>query len=103
MKKLSKNKKDTNKKEELQKLHLFFREIWIERKHNCESCTKYLGEEPASYMFDHLLEKSKYPDLKYDKNNIFICCLDCHTLKTNGHPTTKHLEAINNIKQKYGR
>ena len=45
----------------------FFRTIWNKRKkHECENCGKWLGKEPLSYMFDHLLEKSKHTYLKFE-------------------------------------
>lgn len=56
-----------------------------------------------SYYFDHLIEKSSRPDLAYEKDNIFICCLACHTLKTDGHPTEVHKEAIEKAIEKFGR
>ncbi len=75
-----------------------FLEIWMERPHKCESCDEYLGEL-SSYMMDHLLEKSKYPELALNKNNIFLCCLRCHDQKTRGFPTDKHKLAIEQIKK----
>lgn len=78
-----------------------FINIWNKRVHKCESCGVPLGNEAKKYMFDHLLEKSVYPELAEEEINIFLCCLDCHTKKTAGHPTEIHLKAINQIKQIY--
>ena len=68
----------------------------------CQSCGIILQSEPRSYYFDHLIEKSKRPDLAMEKDNIFICCLTCHALKTDGHPTEAHREAIEKAKEKFG-
>lgn len=88
------------KKKMTQVMFSFFMDIWKERKHNCESCGKWLGKEPLSTFFDHLLEKSKYPLLRFEEKNIFLCCFECHSKKTNGFPTDKHKEAINEAKLK---
>ncbi len=90
-------------KKEQDMLNRFFTAIWESlRSENrkCQSCGKWLGEEMRSYFFDHLLEKSRYPKYKFDKENIFICCLECHSKKTNGFPTEKHQQAITHFKNK---
>lgn len=68
----------------------------------CQSCGAILNREPRTYYFDHLIEKSKRPDLAMEKDNIFICCLTCHALKTDGHPTEVHRAAIEKAKEKFG-
>lgn len=73
----------------------FFMSIWSERPHYCEHCSKWLGHEPRTYMFDHLLEKSKYPELRLEKDNILLVCLACHDLKTRGIISEKYQEKIN--------
>lgn len=99
-KKKSKEEIEENRKE-IEKQNEFFLEIWKERKHNCIGCYKWLGFEPKTYMFDHLLEKSKYPEFKYDRNNIVFVCLDCHACKTQGFPKENHKKEIELIKTKY--
>ena len=79
-----------------------FFKFWNSRVHICESCGVGLGDELRSYHIDHLLEKSKYPELKLEPLNFYLVCLDCHYKRTNGHPTPKHQEAINKIKELYG-
>lgn len=91
-------KKGISKKENIDKQWDFFISIWNGHSHNCENCDKNLGSEPRSYMFDHLLEKSQYPEMAYEKSNIFLCCLECHANKTGGFPGEKHKQAIENIK-----
>lgn len=59
-------------------------EIWSEREHICYSCNCYLGEEPLTLFFDHILEKGteRYAHLRYVKDNICLLCWDCHTNKS---------------------
>jgi 5-methylcytosine-specific restriction endonuclease McrA len=77
---------------------MFF-DIWNKRKHYCESCGRWLGNEPLSIFFDHLLEKSIYKELALIEENIFLCCYNCHSKRHLGYPTPKHLTAINKAKQ----
>lgn len=79
----------------------FFVEVWNERKHNCENCGKWLGIEPLSYMFDHVLEKSKYPALKFEKENIMLMCLECHDKKTKGILTDLIRERITFLRKRF--
>jgi len=81
----------------------FFEDVWKERKHECENCGKWLGNEPLSYMFDHLLEKSKYPELKHEKDNIMLVCLECHDNKTRGFLTETVIAKIQAVKEKYDK
>jgi hypothetical protein len=61
----------------------FYLTIWMERPHKCYNCDKDLGLKPYTYYFDHILEKGadKYKHLRYEKNNICLLCIDCHTNK----------------------
>lgn len=68
----------------------------------CQSCGKKLAEEPRTYYFDHLIEKNRRPDLASEWDNIFLCCLECHSLKTEGFPTDPHRKAIEKAKEKFG-
>lgn len=95
--KIKKEEKAANTKE----LHNWFKQLWQKVSHNCQSCGKYLGNEPLNTYFDHLLEKSKYPEHTFNEENIYICCLDCHNQKTNGFPTDNHKKAIEEVKNKF--
>ena len=79
----------------------FYEEIWKERKHVCVSCGIELQGEPSTANFDHILEKSKYQHLRYEKENICILCINCHSLKTNGFATDKYKQIIQQTKKKY--
>jgi len=56
----------------------FYSSIWETRPHNCENCGAFLGNEPRTYNFHHLLPKAKYPEHRYDEWNIALLCADCH-------------------------
>lgn len=85
------------KKQLIQEDFTFYLSIWEEREHMCQSCGVWLNDEPRTYNFDHLLEKglTRYQHLRYNKDNIFICCMPCHILKTNGYPTKVLIIQIN--------
>ena len=66
-------------KTKIETMRNLFLEIWKERKHYSEVSGDYLGKEPLSTFFHHILPKSKYPELEYDKSNIILLTLDEHT------------------------
>lgn len=91
--------------ERKEKMYWFFIEFWLsipKDERRCQSCNKQLLDPPRDYYFDHLLEKSKYPNLAFEKDNIFLCCLACHSLKTDGSPTILHKTAIEKAKVRFG-
>ncbi len=50
----------------------------------CPYCGEDLLISRASYSsiyIDHLLPKSKYPDLEWDQRNVVACCLSCNSMK----------------------
>lgn len=63
----------------IESMRNFFLEIWKERPHYSEVSGTYLGNEAMSTYFHHILPKSKYPELSYDKSNIILLTLDEHT------------------------
>ena len=86
-----KKKKD---KETTIKLHRWFIELW--KKLNpkvCWQCGAPLITFSTGY-FDHLLEKGKYPQFEFEEDNIFVCCLDCHSNTGNARPGHLHAAAI---------
>lgn len=66
-------------KTKIETMRNLFLEIWKERKHYSEVSGDYLGGEALSTFFHHILPKSKYPELEYDKSNIILLTLDEHT------------------------
>lgn len=80
----------------------FFMRYWKENKqHTCEACRVWLGSDPLTYMFDHVLEKSKYPHLAFEEENIMYLCLHCHDKKTRGHYDDIMKERIEYLKNKF--
>lgn len=67
------------KKEEQKKRHLFFLEIWNERPHKSEISNVKLYDPISSVYFHHILNRKKYPEAEYDKDNIILVTLDEHT------------------------
>lgn len=74
--------------------------IWNSREHKCQVCGKWLGREPLSLYFEHLIEKKPHPELRHVEENLLLVCSDCHHKKTNGFPMPKHKEAIEKAKEK---
>lgn len=77
-----------NKQLELFELH------WNTKSHYCQSCNAYLGKENKTIFHDHLLEKSKYPQFRFELWNLYLVCLKCHDEKSRGFPTVNHKLAI---------
>lgn len=59
-------------------LHEFFLQIWKKRLHYSEVSMDYLGREPLSVFFHHILPKSKYPEAEFDEENIILLTLNEH-------------------------
>ena len=56
-----------------------FLNIWKKRKHNSEVSGDYLGSEPMSTYFHHILAKEKYPEACLDEENIILLSLLEHS------------------------
>lgn len=65
-------KKRGEKQELLDKQKELFLDIWNKRKHVSEVSGEYLGEEPLSIFFHHILEKRNYPELILVPENIIL-------------------------------
>ena len=57
----------------------FFLSIWKKRPHRSEVSGEYLGSEPMSTYFHHILAKEKYPEACLDEENIVILSLLEHS------------------------
>ena len=57
---------------------IMFMDIWKKRPHLSEVSGNYLGMEPLSTYFHHILPKSKYPELRLVEENIILLTLDEH-------------------------
>lgn len=87
--------------EEPPSMKKFFINLWKMRPHVCENCNTKLGNEPLSYMFDHILEKSKHPEFKLEEENIMMLCLHCHDNKTRGFLSEKMLQRLDEVKKMF--
>lgn len=88
----------------IENMRAFFMEIWKERKHYSEVSGDYLGSEPLSTFFHHILPKGKYPDVAYDKSNIILLTLEEHTNVENDiyryeEVNRRRIELLNKINQ----
>lgn len=70
-------KKMVNNRHILQKE--MFLDIWKKRPHKSEVSGDYLGSEPMSTYFHHILSKEKYPEACLDEENIVILSLLEHS------------------------
>lgn len=71
-------KKDPNKVEEGIKMKEMFLQIWKDRLHVSEVSGDYLGKEVLTIFFHHILPKEKYPEAKFDQDNIILLTFDEH-------------------------
>ena len=80
----------------------FFLSIWKKRAHKSEVSGDYLGKEPMSTYFHHILAKEKYPEACLDEENIILLTLEEHS---NVENNIYKYEEINNrrisLKEKY--
>lgn len=92
-----------SKKQQYEKLWSLYNELWeaLPKKKHCSSCGKQIYGENKSIYWDHLLDKSKFPELMYEAWNLYFVCGDCHSQKSMGHPTRKHQAAIDQAKENY--
>lgn len=56
----------------------FFISLWALKPHYSEISGAYLGKLPLSTFFHHILPKSKYPEAKYDKDNLIFVTFEEH-------------------------
>lgn len=56
----------------------FFLQIWRKRPHYSEVSGKWLGYEPLTIFFHHILPKEKYPGASLDEENIVLLTLEEH-------------------------
>lgn len=90
----------------------FYKKIWDSRWctnerpvgwwHICESCKQQIWGELKSLYIDHILEKSVFPQLRYEPDNIAILCTDCHSSKTNGIVNSVYKNRIEKAKKEFG-
>lgn len=74
-KKLDKSDEEIRKISEMRD---FFLQIWRKRSHHSEVSGKWLGKEPLTVFFHHILPKEKYPEASLDEQNIILLTLEEH-------------------------
>lgn len=67
--------KEIDKKIQTHKMFEFFVDLWKKKKHYSEISGEYLGKEPLSVYFHHILPKNKYPEACFDEENIILLTL----------------------------
>lgn len=67
--------KEIEKKIQTHEMFEFFVDLWRKKKHYSEISGEYLGQEPLSVFFHHILPKNKYPEACFDEENIIILTL----------------------------
>jgi hypothetical protein len=77
--KLSKLAKNTSFDDSISEMREFFVRIWNKRPHHSQVSMDYLGREPLSIFFHHILAKEKYPEASLDEENIILLTLDEHS------------------------
>jgi len=75
---LSKLAKNTSFDDSVSEMREFFLRIWSKRPHNSQISMDYLGKEPLSVFFHHILPKEKYPEAMMDEENIILLTLEEH-------------------------
>jgi hypothetical protein len=75
----NKKSKNVQNNERFTEMRDFFISIWKKRSHKSEVSGVYLGKEPMSTYFHHILPKEKYPEACLDEENIVILSLLEHS------------------------
>jgi len=75
--KLSK-KLDKSSEEKTNEMREFFLQLWKKLPHYSMFSGKYLGSEPLTVFFHHILPKEKYPQAMFDEENIVFLTFEEH-------------------------
>lgn len=70
--------KKKDKKERWQKDVAFYIRIWDKSNKKCQISNRYLGNEPLSTFFHHVLPKSRYPEYRWCEWNILVLHPEVH-------------------------
>jgi uncharacterized protein YvpB len=82
----------------------FFMSIWNKRPHRSEVSNTFLSKEPSSAYFHHILPKEKYPEAKFDEDNIILLTFDEHNNVENDMYKYEEInERRKHLKLKYER
>ena len=91
------------KKAWLEEIHIWEKSLWDRMKlpRRCQSCAKEVRGDFSPLYWDHLKEKSSFPELAMLEWNILFVCGECHSLRNNGFPTGRHKIAIEEAEKIY--
>jgi len=73
--------KPVKSEEEIRKIsemQEFFLQLWKKFPHYSQVSGKYLGSEPLTVFFHHILPKEKCPQASMDEENIILLTLEEH-------------------------
>lgn len=70
--------KEIDKKLTTHKMFEFFISYWKKSNKKSAVSGKFLGKEPLSVFFHHILPKEKYPEACFDEENIILLTLEEH-------------------------
>jgi len=76
---INRSMRDMTSSSDFEKMKKFFVSIWKRRTHHSEVSGAYLGREPLTIYFHHILPKEKYPQAAFDEENIILLTFDEHT------------------------
>ena len=63
---------------QISEMREFFLQLWKKLPHYSQVSGKYLGSEPLTVFFHHILPKEKYPQACFDEENIILLTLEEH-------------------------
>lgn len=96
-KKLDKSEEKTNEMRD------FFLYLWKKLPHYSMVSGKWLGKEPLTVFFHHILPKEKYPQAMFDEENIVLLTLEEHNeVEMDGYRFEEVNNKRNYLKHKYG-
>ena len=100
--KVAKNVSFDDNDRNISDMNVFFLQVWAKRKHYSEVSGDYLGKEPLTIFFHHILPKEKFPQAKYDDDNIILLTFDEHNNVENDIYKYEEVnERRNHLKIKY--
>jgi hypothetical protein len=75
---LTKPVKSEEEIRQISEMREFFLQLWKKLPHYSQVSGKYLGSEPLTVFFHHILPKEKYPQACFDEENIILLTLEEH-------------------------
>jgi hypothetical protein len=84
-----------------ERLQELYDKLWLKlpRRKTCSCCGTVIYGDNKTIYWDHILDKSVYPDFALEEWNLLFVCGDCHAQKSMGHPTEKHQKIIAEVKE----